>query len=48
MGETLLERFLIGLILQKEAEIRALEAEVAAYQRMLRKIRTPPKQGRGQ
>ena len=47
MGDTLLERFLIGLIAQKEAEIRALEAEIAAYERMLRKLLTPPKEGRG-
>ena len=43
MGDSLLERFLIETIARLKAEISELEEEIAAFERMLRKVRKPRK-----
>jgi prefoldin subunit 5 len=43
MGDRLLEMFLIEEIARLNREINHLRQEIAAFERMLRKIREPPR-----
>jgi hypothetical protein len=43
MGDRLLEMFLIEEIARLSREINHLRQEIAAFERMLRKIRKPPR-----